>query len=214
MHLPASPPSQPHVPHESLWSTFDALARSVGEVDALLALDRKPLSFRALAERIAAVRDCLAEHGIGPGDRVASVLPRGPETAVCFLGVASVATYVPFNPDYSEAEFTRYLTHLRPKTIIVEANAGTASRRSAAALGIPVTDLVIDGDTAGEFTLRFAAGRRPVAPAWKASDGPGLILLTSGTTAAPKFVPIRQRHLLAYARASRAHYRLQPDDRD
>ena len=52
-------------------------------------------------------------HGIGRGDRVASVLPHGPETAVCFLGVASCAIHVPLNPEYSEAEFTQYLTQLR-----------------------------------------------------------------------------------------------------
>jgi acyl-CoA synthetase (AMP-forming)/AMP-acid ligase II/thioesterase domain-containing protein/acyl carrier protein len=214
MGPPASPSSSPsHVPSESLWSTFDALARNLGDVEALLALDRKALTFRALAERIVVIRDCLAAHGIGPGDRVASVLPRGPETAVCFLGVASSSIYVPLNPDYSEAEFTRYLAHLRPKTIIVEANAGVAPRRSAAALGIPVTDLVTDGDTAGAFTLRFAGAPRPAAATWNAADDVGLILLTSGTTSTPKFVPIRQRHLLAYARASRAHYRLRSDDR-
>jgi hypothetical protein len=40
MGPPASPSSSPsHVPSESLWSTFDALARNLGDVEALLALD-------------------------------------------------------------------------------------------------------------------------------------------------------------------------------
>jgi len=213
MHLPASSSVRTHVPHESLWSTFDALARSAGDGEALLALDRKPLSFRALAAGIVAIRDCLAEQGIGPGDRVASVLPRGPETAMCFLGVASAATYVPLNPEYSEPELTRYLAQLRPRTIIVEAGAGAAARRSAAALGIPVADLVVSGETAGEFRLQFPVKGRPVARSWNAADDVGLLLLTSGTTSAHKLVPVRQRHLLAYARASLEHYRLQPSDR-
>ncbi len=213
MHSAAWSSPQPQLPQESLWLTFDALARRAGDVDALLALDRRPLSFRALAERIVAIRDCLADYGIGPGDRVASVLPRGPETAVCFLGVASAATYVPLNPEYSEAELTRYLTQVRPRTIIVEAGASATARRSASALGIPVADLVMEGETAGEFTLRFAEAGKPVARSWNAADDVGLLLLTSGTTSAPKLVPMRQRHLLAYAHASREHYRLLPADR-
>jgi acyl-CoA synthetase (AMP-forming)/AMP-acid ligase II len=62
----------------SIWSIFDSLADSVGEVEAILAPAREPLRFSELPERLRAVRDTLAQAGIGRGDRVVSVLPRGP----------------------------------------------------------------------------------------------------------------------------------------
>ena len=76
---------------DSFWSTFEALARSAGGVEAILAPGRRPLRFADLPARLIAVREALAAQGIGRGDRVASALPRGSETAVCFLGVASCA---------------------------------------------------------------------------------------------------------------------------
>src|SRR5205085_5770533 len=99
--------------------------------------------FADLAARLIAVRDFLAHHRVGPGDRVASALPGGPETAVCYLGVASCAIYVPLNPDYTEPEFTAYLAKLLPKVIILpEVSSGTA-RSAAAALEIPVIELCV-----------------------------------------------------------------------
>jgi len=202
------------LPHPSLWSTFEALSGTAADVAALLELGREPLRFADLPARLASIRDSLADHGIGRGDRVASALPRGADTAVCFLGVASCAIHVPLNPAYSEAEFARYLAKLRPVALIVAAHDTGAARRSAVALGIPVIDLVpAAGLASGSFTLCHLDGREPVARAWNTADDVALVLLTSGTTAEQKFVPIRQRHLLAYARASADYYRLDARDR-
>ena len=199
---------------DSFWSTFGALAGSAGEVEAVLAPGREPLRFADVPARLLAIRDALAGHGIGRGDRVASVLPRGPETAVCFLGVASCAIHVPLNPDYTGAEFAKYFSRLRPKALILPADDRSAARDCAAMLGIPVIDLVIDAaQAAGTFSLTSRESARPAAGAWNTQDDVALVLLTSGITSEPKLVPMRQRHLLAYARASREHYRLTSADR-
>ena len=42
--------------------------------------------------------------GVGRGDRVAIVLPNGPEMAAAFLGVASGAVAAPLNPAYEGHE--------------------------------------------------------------------------------------------------------------
>jgi len=201
------------LPKPSLFSTFEALAATAGQREALLEPGREALRFADLPSRLRAIRDSLASHGIGRGDRVASVLPRGADTAVCFLGVASCAIHVPLNPAYSEAEFTRYLAKLRPAALIVGPH-DSAARRSAVALGIPIVDLIADDRMPpGAFELRHRRARAPVEPTWNASDDVALVLLTSGTTSQQKFVPIRQRHLLAYANASSGFYRLGPRDR-
>ena len=57
--------------------------------------------------------------GIGRGDRVAIVLPNGPEMATAFVTVACGATTAPLNPAYRAEEFDFYLTDLRAKALIV-----------------------------------------------------------------------------------------------
>ena len=46
--------------------------------------------------------------GIGKGDRVAIVLPNGPEMAAAFLAIASASVAAPLNPGYKESEFDFY----------------------------------------------------------------------------------------------------------
>jgi len=199
----------------SLWARFSALAARQPDVAAILAPDRDPLTFAALPGRLEAVRTALARLGIGRGDRVAAALPRGPETAACYLGVASVAAYVPLNPDYQEQEFAGYLARLRPKAIIVPRDDGAAARRAAAAAGIAVLELAVRADhPAGTFDLDGdAAPADARTPEWGAGDDYALVLLTSGSTSRPKIVPLRQRLLVAYADISKELYRLGPDDR-
>ena len=59
--------------------------------------------------------------GLGRNDRVALVLPNGPEMAVAFLAVAASATCAPLNPAYSADEFDFYLADLHAKALIVQA---------------------------------------------------------------------------------------------
>ena len=213
--VPLRPATARHRPlRDSLWATFEALAEDAGQRHALLALDREPLRFIDVPTRLRAIRDFLADHGIGRGHRVASVLPHSPETAVCFLGVACCAIHVPLNPEYTESEFTRYLAKLGPAALIVCKDDPGTARRSASGLGIPVIDLVIDIEQpAGSFSMRSRGERSPIAREWNTLDDVALVLLTSGTTAEQKFVPVTQRHLLAYARAMGDQYHLGADDR-
>jgi acyl-CoA synthetase (AMP-forming)/AMP-acid ligase II/thioesterase domain-containing protein/acyl carrier protein len=201
---------------DSLWATFCGVAQRVPDIEAILSPGRQPLRFGDLPDRLRGVREDLARLGVGRGDRVASVLRRGPETAVCYLGVASCATYVPLNPDFSESEFTSYLTQLRPAALIVPEGHGRAARACASALGIRVVDLVARmSDPAGTFSLvsRDARDVPRRIGGWNADDDIALVLLTSGSTAEPKAVPLRVRHLIAYARMSGEHYALGPGDR-
>ena len=201
---------------DSLWATFAELAQRVPDVECILSPGRRPLRFRDLPARLEAVRGDLARLGIGCGDRVVSVLRRGPETAVCYLGVAACATYVPLNPDASETEFTRDFTRLRPAALIVPEGHARVARGCARVLGIPIIDLVSRvSDPAGTFSLRGAAGAGTPGPVrgWNSAEDIALVLLTSGSTAEPKAVPLRVRHLLAYARAAGEHFALTSEDR-
>jgi len=198
----------------SFWSRFSDHATRQPGLEAILAPGRSPLRYAELPSRLDAVRRALNACGIGRGDLVVVVLPKGPEMAVCMLGITSCAIAVPLNPEYSADEFSRYLQRIRPEAAVLAAGMATAARGQAAALGIPVIDLVADlARPAGTFELSGGVRADPERPGWNSADDVALILLTSGSTGRPKMVPERQHHLLAYGDAIKQMYDLGPADR-
>ena len=59
---------------------------------ALLALEREPLTYRELRSHTERTVAALNRLGIGRNDRVAIVLPNGPEMASAFVSIAAGAT--------------------------------------------------------------------------------------------------------------------------
>ena len=74
--------------------------------------------------------------GIVRNDRVAIVLPNGPEMVTAFLGVASGATSAPLNPGYRKDDFEFYLSDLGAKALITQSDLDTTARDVAKALDI------------------------------------------------------------------------------
>lgn len=198
----------------NFWELFSALAATAGDVQAIVAPGRPSLRFADVPPRLEAIRDALHGFGIARGDRVVVVLPRGPEMALCFLGVAAYATVVPLNPQCTEDEFRRYLSRLRPAAVIVCEGHDRTVRSVASMLGIEIIELTsMASGPAGPFTLDGRA--RPAArpPEWADEDDIAVVLLTSGTTSAQKLVPLRHRHLIAYARGAKTAFGLGSADR-
>ncbi len=169
---------------------------------AIGAPDRPWLTFGGLRAQAALTRTALNEAGIGRGDRVAIVLPNGPEMAAAFIAVAQTAVTAPLNPAYKREEFEFYLTDLRAKAIILPEGYDGPALDAANAHALAVLRLRFDhGAPAGEFGLR--AEGKPQGMADAALPGPqdvALILHTSGTTSRPKIVPLTQANLAASAR--------------
>ena len=92
--------------------------------------------------------------GIGRHDRVAVVLPNGPEMAVTVLAVTSSASCAPMNPAYGAEELDTYFADLRPRALITQGGIDSPARRVALARGIQVIELSTTVDAeAGLFTL-------------------------------------------------------------
>ena len=169
------------------------------------------MSGAQLRQLAAEVRTVLHQAGVGAADRVAIVLPNGPEMATAFLTVAGTCCAAPLNPAYKADEFEFYLADLRPAAIVLAQDDTGPAAAVAERLGIPVLALHAAGETAGSFYLRGDA----VSPGNALPPGrvdPALVLHTSGTTARPKIVPLTQANIAASARNIATALALSPVD--
>jgi acyl-CoA synthetase (AMP-forming)/AMP-acid ligase II len=174
-----------------------------------------PLRYRDLAALAARTVGDLNRFGIGRGDRVAIVVPNGPEAAAAFVSIAAGATTAPLNPEYRAEELEFYLSDLRAKAVVVAAGMESPVRGVARERSIPVIELEAHRERgAGSFTLRppDGLGGAPARPGFGEEGDVALVLHTSGTTARPKIVPLTQGNILASARHIGRTLRLTPDD--
>ena len=168
---------------------------------AIGAPDRSPMTYAHLRTLTATLAEDFSRHGIGANDRIAIVLPNGPEMATSFVATATIATAAPLNSAYKAAEFEFYLADLRAKAIIVAAGSRSPARDVASRLGVQIIELVGQADApAGHFDLDFGGAASRSTNMASDPDGTALVLHTSGTTSRPKIVPLTQVNLCASAR--------------
>ena len=187
------------------------LAAGPADRPAIRAPERPSLSFaglRALAERTVAALNGI---GIGRGDRVAIVLPNGPEMAASFVAIACGATTAPLNPAYKDDEFEFYLNDLKARALVVQQGVETPARAVAQRLGVAVLEL-IPGEAAGSFTLAGGTPGAAAKPGMAEAGEVALVLHTSGTTARPKIVPLTHTNVTASAHNIATTLRLSAED--
>lgn len=191
----------------ALLAEHDAAALAIG------APGRDWLSYGALRALAQDVAVQLRGFGIGADDRVAIVLPNGPEMATAFVTIAQAAVTAPLNPAYQQEEYAFYLSDLRAKALVVLAGYDGPALAAAETCGMAILRLETRNDLpAGQFSLSGPAA--PVAaPAAPGPDTTALILHTSGTTSRPKIVPLLQSNLVASALNIKAALALCPADR-
>jgi acyl-CoA synthetase (AMP-forming)/AMP-acid ligase II len=191
----------------------ELLAAGADDAIALAAPGAQPLAYRGLRSVVARCGQRLNAAGIGRGDRVAIVLPNGPEMAAAFVAIASFAASAPLNPAYRAEEFDFYLTDLNARALVVERGSTSPAVEVARRRGIAVIELLAAAEGAGSFDLdapRSGAAARGVV----AEPGDvALILHTSGTTSRPKIVPLTQANICASACNVRDTLALAPSDR-
>ncbi len=182
---------------------------------AIAAPDRTPLTYGGLRALVARTVADMNGLGIGRNDRVAIVLPNGPEMATAFVAVAAGATTAPLNPAYRAEEFRFYLEDLNARALFVEAGSESPAIEVAREMGVPVLELAhAEEDPAGVFEITGdAGGSAAQAPGMAAADDVALVLHTSGTTSRPKIVPLSQTNICASAGHIGATLALTPADR-
>ena len=140
----------------------------------------------------------LRAMGIGRHDRVAVVLPNGPEMAVAILTVAASAVCAPMNPAYGAEELDRYFADLRPRALITAAGFDSPARRVALSRGIRSSSYRLRKTRRPVFSrsreTRGCAVREPVSPGDVA-----LLLPHLRHDVAAKIVPLTHANICAPA---------------
>lgn len=195
---------------------YDVLQFGDDNAVAVSGVDRVGLSYAGLRNHVDVTVARLNELGIGRNDRVAIVLPNGPEMATAFISIACGATTAPLNPAYKQDEFDYYLSDLDAKALVVEQGSQSPAVAAARKRNIAVLETIVDkGDPAGAFLLQAdGSGDAPnsVNGGLATLDDVALVLHTSGTTSRPKIVPLQQSNVCASARNIQETLGLEPDD--
>jgi oxalate---CoA ligase len=192
----------------------DLLARVPGGHYAIGAPGRPWMTHAALRDHVHNTVASLNNMGIGRNDRVAIVLPNGPEMASAFIAIAAGATTAPLNPAYRTEEFDFYLSDLNAKALVIAEGMESPARDIAGARNIPIVELTPGDGPAGSFALRARENLSgtPAAGGPAQQDDVALVLHTSGTTSRPKIVPLRHVNITATAYHIGETLRLTPDD--
>ena len=108
------------------------IASGRDEAVAIAAHDAPPLGYARAARARSIARPSLNELGIGRGDRVAIVLPNGPEMATAFFAWRPPRPRRRSIRPTRQDEFEFYLEDLKAKALIVEAGSDVAGARGGA----------------------------------------------------------------------------------
>jgi len=149
-----------------------------------------------------------------PNSVIASCLDNSIENVVLFLGITtSIGCAIsPLNPDYKESEFDYFLKQA-PGGLVVSADRPNFAAESAARkIGLTIYRVSVQVD--GTITMVKTKGASS-AHAVSSNDlptGTALVLYTSGTTGAPKRVPLTHANMIASIKNIVGTYTLSPSD--
>mmetsp|Transcript_40920 Transcript_40920/g.98685 ORF Transcript_40920/g.98685 Transcript_40920/m.98685 type:complete len:1679 (-) Transcript_40920:120-5156(-) len=191
------------------------------ERQALLGIDssKRCLHHKRIREFIAdELGPQLHKMGLGKGDRIALVLPNGPELALAIFGIAQWASCLPLNANGAQSELKKDLK-LANASVVVGIEGETSIQELAASLDIPFCGLkpsttetaifqlipscAIKTPTQEELATRFAPNSH---------DDEVLVLFTSGTTGNKKLVPHKLGDMLIAAGCIAVSWNLTPTD--
>ena len=192
---------------------IELMSKGADDAVAITAPGQAALTYGRLRKLVQETIASLNGFGIGRKDRVAIVLPNGPEMATAFIAIASGATAAPLNPSYRADEFEFYMADLSAKALVVEAGSTSPAVEMARKLGIRIITLTpMPAEGAGAFHLS-AEGTGECLGGPAEPDETALILHTSGTTSRPKIVPLSQRNVSVSAGNIAATLELSAQDR-
>jgi acyl-CoA synthetase (AMP-forming)/AMP-acid ligase II/acyl carrier protein len=203
------------VPPDLLYRLISDQSQKDPEAPAILTVGNQVLTYQSLAGHLGETILHLNQLGFRSGDRLAVVLPNGPEMATAFLAISAVCACAPLNPGYPFEEFKFSMSDLHVKGLVAMPGVDHPACKAAAELGIPILRLRPDPKLAGVFTLTcdFPVDKSVTEPILAGLDDIALVLHTSGTTSRPKIVPLTHRNVFYSVNNIAETYQLTPADR-
>jgi len=195
----APPPTEPSLAEGFVFEPLLHWAVHTPDQTALISEDRI-LTYAELEAQTARLARRLAKEGVGPGERVAFVLPRGSNAVFLLIAIARTgAAYVPLDAASPPHRILECLEDARPKIVVVE-NAPERfdslhpTRRLADLLEGPADD-----------TIELSSPK---------ADDLAYVIFTSGSTGRPKGVAVTHASLSNFVNgAQRAYIHLTAEDR-
>ncbi|KEO57508.1 AMP-binding protein [Thioclava indica] len=172
-------------------------------------------SFADLQAMAARAANVFSEAGVQPGDVVSGLLTRTPELMATVLGAWRVgAAYQPLFTAFGPKAIEQRLTTSRARLVVTD-SANRAKLDSVP--NAPQVALVRARDAdlpSGDIDLRaaMAAAKPDFTPVMRHGSDLMLMMSTSGTTGAPKGVPVPLRALMSFAIYMRDAVELREDD--
>ena len=204
--------------HESAGTWPERVAVSDGA-------DERAITYRDLNVLVGDLAAELNRRGVGRGDSVAIVADNCTEYVLAlFAVVAAGACAAPLNPQLAAGELDSRLGQVEARAVVVPARlyddfAGLGDHRTLPMWKLVLTqegqgkERQVKAELTGEPLSNHGTGPAETGePSPPPADDVALLLLTSGTTAAPKVVPLTHSGLLASINGIRGIYRLTPDD--
>ncbi|BBY59822.1 non-ribosomal peptide synthetase [Mycolicibacterium sarraceniae] len=168
----------PVAPPVSIADVFATQATRTPDA-AAVTFEGQSITYRELDDASSRLARVLAGKGVGPGQRVALLLPRSAQAVVAMVAVVKTgAAYVPIDPSVPVARMEFVLSDAAPVAAIT--TGALAERLRGHDLSVTDIETAGDADSA-------VPGPRP--------DDVAYIIYTSGTTGQPKGVPIPHRNV-------------------
>ncbi|MFJ7903259.1 amino acid adenylation domain-containing protein [Streptomyces sp. NPDC096198] len=174
-----------------------------------LECDDRTLTYAGLDARANRLAHFLRRSGIGPGARVALLLPRSVDLYASLLGIGKAeAVFVPIDPASPPDRISFVLDDAAATVLLTGSAADPVARQTRPPPGCRVLDL---DDRAAELDTLPAT--RPDPTGAGGPDPLAYIMYTSGSSGRPKGVQIAQSSICNFLRVVTPVYGVRPQDR-
>ena len=162
------------------------------------------VSYRELWEQTRAYAGVLRDRGVGPGDRVALLIPNVPDFPRVYFAVHALGgVVVPVHALLGPEEISFVLQDSGARLLVCAGPLMAAGAKGAELAGVPLLSVLDSGDTGVDRLETLAAAAEPVATyVQRAADDDAVILYTSGTTGTPKGAVLSQLNMVMNATLS------------
>lgn len=171
------------------------------------------LTFAELKEQSARFANYLASQGIGKGDRVAGLLPRGPELLVVIAGVLRAgAVYQPLFTAFGSGAIEYRLERAGTKLVVTDSENYHKLLEVEGCSPVLCLDAAQAGSGIADFHSVLDQQKPEFEPVMIKGTDPFLQMFTSGTVGKAKGVAVPARALMAFYMYMRYAIGLREDD--